>query len=135
MATTTHISQRKEQSVSLMNQVLNLLNWTVQDYADFKYQRGIAYLRWYLPANDRAIRQLMRNRLFWNWWKNCWDTRDEVFITECTTHSLVSRNALVQLYKMLHDSRELATEIKPAKSVLIDALNVKQELTLKEVTV
>lgn len=116
-----------------MQAVLKLLRWTEQEYADFKYQRGIAYLRWYLPADEWMVQSLLRNRLFWNWWKACWDTRDEVFVANTSLDKQISASQVETLYKYLHDAQALATEIRPARIVLIDALKDRPTLTLKEV--
>lgn len=131
----THISELKLQSASLMKHVLKMLGWTMQQYADFKYERGIAYIRWYVPAQDQVAKELMHSRLFWNWWKNCWDLRDEVFVANCGYDRNLSDAQAIVLYKHLHDARALATEIRPSVAVIKDALNVAAVMTIKEVNV
>lgn len=135
MTSSTHISLRKLKSAYLMNQVMKMLGWNDQQYADFKYERGVAYVRWYIPAQEQVAKELLCNRLFWNWWKNCWDNRDEVFVANCCLDRTISQSQAILLYKHLHDARALATEIRPAASVLQDALKVREELTIKELHV
>lgn len=129
----THISTQKDVAVMTMQTIIDMLRWTEQEYADFKYQQGIAYLRWYMPADEHTIQSLLRNRLFWNWWKSCWNNRDEVFVANCALDMQLSKGTIRTMYKHLHDAKGLAMEIRPGKTVLMDALKDRPVLTLKEV--
>jgi hypothetical protein len=127
MITTTQIERTKQASKVLRSDVLGILNWSEQQYAEFKFQQGITYLHRYVPSHEKMFGLLMQSRMFWNWWKNCWDLRDEVFMESFNSAipQMISQRRLEYIYKGLHDARRLVLEIKPAKSVLIASLEGK----------
>lgn len=98
-------------------QVCTLLGWTYDQYAEFIYERGIAYLHWYLPALEEQRNKLERSKLYWNWWKNSWMLRDEVFAYNLTVFPLKLAN-MERIYRETHNSRELLLEgLQPPKCV------------------
>lgn len=62
-------------------QVRRLLGWTELQYAEFVEAKAKEYLKNVLFADEAAINELLKGKLWWNWWKNHWNRRDEEFVT------------------------------------------------------
>lgn len=111
-------------------EVCKILGWNYQEYADFIYERGIAYLQWYLPAMAEHRDKLERSQLYWNWWKNLWKVRDDVFVYNMTSFPLKKENTL-KIYRETHNAKEILLDgIRPPKYVTEVLFNEPQ---LKEV--
>ena len=113
----TNATAHKDAADRLKQQICKLLQWDEMQYAEFQYQNGIAYLMWYLPCDEYAREQLLRSRLYWNWFKNQWNNDDYVFNTTSGI-GLVSINQRLIIYEDLHNPQALAIEVKPNSIVL-----------------
>lgn len=114
------ITTTQQQAAIIRNQarVIDLLQWNAGFYALNMYNAGLQYLVHYIGKDETAIDQLTARSEFWNWWKNCWNIRDEVFITEWDgLEDSISTRDLQQLYADLHNPKILACEIHPPKVV------------------
>jgi hypothetical protein len=104
----------------LKHQVCHLLKWDEQQFCNYQYNMGIAYLMWYLPCDAAGRDKLLRSRIFWNWWKHTWTMHDESFLSfkrslkECELHNI--RKA----YEALHCPRILVNELTPNDVVLAE---------------
>lgn len=120
MTTTTHIQEVKHNAIVHMKDVLMMLDWSEEQYAQFKYETGLKYLQLYMKGLPQMISYAESDRMFWNWWRNCWDNRDQVFIEHCKGYG-VSRARLVYIYLGAHDPSKLLFEIRPPKCVREEA--------------
>lgn len=103
-----------------MNDVLTLLGWSEEQYAQFKYENGLKYLSMYMNGLHDMIRAAESDKMFWNWWRNCWDLRDQVFIEHCADYG-ITRARLEYIYTGAHDAAKLLFDIRPPKCVLEEA--------------
>jgi hypothetical protein len=94
--------------------VMNNLDWTEFEYAEFQYIQGLEYLDAYLKGIIGPLETLLKSRIFWNWWKNHWSQREASFII---THDL-RLDQRRDIYKRMHDGRMLATEFHPHREIL-----------------
>lgn len=115
MAVTTQIEKIKQQAQSLKQQICQLLSWDELSFAEYQYETGIKYLRYYIPTDKWGQAMLIRDKIFWNWWKNQWVKRDEEFIDDNFSGEY---NAMRACYKSYHDAEALAREITPSGIVL-----------------
>lgn len=113
---TAHTSEGKQVGGGLMGLICDILKWTQEEYASFQYESGIKYLEYYIPEDPSAIDQLTRSRMFWAWWRNHWNSRDRAFAGSGAEALPYGERTLI--YKGLHDSQVLASEIYPGRVVL-----------------
>jgi hypothetical protein len=110
---TQHIA---EKTLSAKHQVMQLLKWTPQQYADYQYKMGCQYLQAYIPNCPQQIDELVASRIFWNWWKNQWLFRDAAFINSDIVK--ISDATAIKIYLATNDGDVLAYEIYPSGVVL-----------------
>jgi hypothetical protein len=110
-------------SMRLMADVRRELRWTEMEYLGFQYDQGIAYLMAYLNGDEYSVNVMERSRIFWQWWKNHWRTRDESFLEQVvnTTFDLSTRR---EMYLDTHDAVVLAKSIYPNGVVLNESYAV-----------
>lgn len=129
----TQAQQVNRKAVLLKKKVCALLGWTEMEYAEFMYNGGRIYLLHYTDGDTFFCDQIERSAIFWNWWKNHWQLRDEAFVNNDQIGYLHREN-LKLLYLHTHDARILATEIRPDSCVLSNSYaNMMGELIKKEV--
>lgn len=126
------IKSRKKEADNLKATICRLLHWTELQYADFQFETGIAYLQYYIPRDQYGIDMLIREKIFWNWWKNHWNQRDQGFAIAVQAASL---NKRIEIYENMHDPRRLASAIYPNGVVLTNTyarmINELQDQHLK----
>ena len=81
-------------------QVIRLLNWTEIQYCEYQQQKGIEYLKHILEVDEYGIQMQISNQLFWRWWVNHWNRRDEEFLTY---GAFAPERMRENLYNDLHD--------------------------------
>lgn len=54
--------------------VQNALGWSVERYTQFQHEHGQQYIR------AMGLERWESSQMFWAWFKNQWDMRDEKFI-------------------------------------------------------
>lgn len=113
--------------------VCAILQWPQQKHSQLVYDCGLAFLYHYLPLeNEFMIHCITSSRIYWNWWKLHWQSRDQVFADYHFT--LVRLQCAEDLYKELHDPRTLANELYPNGMVLSESYaNMIGELNKSEV--
>lgn len=105
-------------TTTLTEEVLELVCWSEEELSQYKYQQGLIYLHWYLPCSPQRRSALEQSKLYWGWWKNLWNERDEVFVSNYTLWQLKLTNIQL-IYKELHNGRLIANDgTKPPKVVL-----------------
>lgn len=98
-------------------EVQSLLKWPAEQYSDFIYQTGCEFLHQLFPGDADAIAQLETRVEFWNWFKNQWKIKDEVFISSegiAKIGTILLRN----MYYALHCPETMAAETPPNRVVL-----------------
>ena len=103
------------QSVN-QHQVKKLLHWDDLQYGQFQMETGTEYLEKMLGSDDFAIGYLSKNSMFWRWWVNHWDKRDEQFINQASGLNLDER---LELYAGLHNAKSF--RFYPHKAILEDS--------------
>lgn len=109
---------QQERSERLKAAICDLLQCTPDQYSEFQYQSGLRYLREYLPGDPEAGEMLSRCRIFWNWWKNHWTNRDEMFLCLHQENPVRRREIILQLYLQYNSGKMLADCIHPNSVVL-----------------
>lgn len=102
-------------TASIKERVQRLLKWNDAKYAQFQERMGYRYLEEELQADEASIKALSQERLFWAWWINHWNRRDEAFLhahegtaTGCTV--------LEQIYRLKHNPN--AVVFRPQRTIL-----------------
>lgn len=109
----TYIEAKKMQTLINKQRICEMMQISEEQYAWLQYNQGIAYLMWYLPADEDARAWLEADKLYWNWWKNWWAIRDEVFLNNM---SGVDDLKLLRFnYSEFNCARYLIADIKPPK--------------------
>ncbi len=121
---TTNAEQRR--------MVRQLLCWNQQEYADYQYQCGIAYLDALTPDYPQVNNQIIKSPTFWKWWVQHWENRDAEFI-EIIDNSIDGIIDPEAEYRELHDPRTLAIAIYLNGQVLQESYaTMIGELTKKQ---
>lgn len=94
----THISTQRELFARNKKEVQKRLGITELQYGNFQYNCGIGYLRHNMQLDEWGINALIRQRIFWQWWINEWNLRDERIFLSSTT----SQDPKVQYYHIHH---------------------------------
>lgn len=115
----TQASERKQWADQIKAAVCRVLNWDELQYAEFQYKIGCQYLQYYIPNAPEGIDELLRNRIYWNWWKNRWVDRDYSYLANpWLGNSDLSSNDFFWVYQVYHDAEVLAMEITMPGSIL-----------------
>lgn len=102
---------------TIQSRIEKILNWDDIRYAKFILESGKAYLYAYIRNEaDEIIADIMRSKVFWNWWQLHWEARDAAFLE--TIVGEVSIGIARQTYQHLHDPVMLASELFPNGEVL-----------------
>lgn len=103
---------------NLQLKVCRLLEWTTDEYSEFMYKMGIAYLHWFLIGQDKTRKKMERSKLFWNWFKIAFWSYDQAFVADESRIQSLSLKARRTLFKDLHCPIEFAKYEKPDGAVL-----------------
>lgn len=69
---------------TVKQQVLQLIGWNEEQYTQFIYDCGLAYLQQVVSnESEEILSAIRRSEVFWNWWKLHWEMRDMNFIEIC----------------------------------------------------
>lgn len=61
-------------------QVCKLLGWSLAQYYAYQEAQGLNYLKDVICCDDWSVDNVAKSPLFWRWWVNHWNARDEEFI-------------------------------------------------------
>lgn len=117
-STITRKETQSERMERLKAAICEILKCWPEQYAEFQYQSGLRYLKAYLPGDPEAGELLSRCRVFWNWWKNHWTNRDEMFLYLHQENPVRNREVILQLYLQYNSGHMLADCIHPNSVVL-----------------
>ncbi|TAN15158.1 MAG: hypothetical protein EPN37_10300 [Chitinophagaceae bacterium] len=94
----------KAQHITDRQRILELLTWDELQYGEFQMKMGEAWLRHYLGNDAYGIEYLVKDRMFWKWWINQWNHRDESFLTYAAS---LTYSARINKYEYLHSPKLL----------------------------
>jgi hypothetical protein len=97
-------------------QVMRMLNWNDQQFANFQFEMGFEYLKFWIGEDQFGFAELPQTASFWAWWRNHWHKRDLEFISRSATLSV---NECRRFYRLFHDAE--AIEYQPNSVVMDDA--------------
>lgn len=120
-STIIRTEQSKERAERLKADICRLLKCTPEQYAEFQYQSGLRYLKEYLPGDAEAGEMLSRCRVFWQWWRNHWTNRDEMFLCLHQENPVRGREVIIKLYLQYNSGKMLADCIHPNSVVLSES--------------
>ena len=101
----------------LQSKILQLLDWTEEEFSHFMFETGLAYLQAYFGTDIQAIDIVKTRKEFWTWFKNQWYYRDQSFV-ETFDCSESPESLTLHLYYSLHNPTILACDIYPTRQVL-----------------
>ncbi len=114
------LTQTQKEAVLQRNKarIVDLLKWTIEEYHVFVWNSGLEYLRHYLGKDQDAIRELEARKVFWTWWINLWNARDEAFVDEFDgLEDQYSSKNMMAIYHTIHNPETLAGELHPPRVV------------------
>lgn len=133
MKKNTYIDERRELIHQLQRVVCFLLRLSAEQYSQLQYQAGIDYLR--TKGYDASMCAVIESsRIFWNWWRNEWATRDQAFVNSVEKGDTLAM--LKEQYLYNNSPRTLAASVHPNATVLNESYSVMiGQLIKKEVAV
>jgi hypothetical protein len=120
MMTLTHTSTIEQKSLTIKEQVLNLLQWSDLDYAEFQELQGYVYLKAEF-GNTPFVELLPYQSLFWKWWINHWLKRDAAFLKQVSHYKLPLKNIRIG-YEAHHNPNKVC--FKPQAVILRQSYSV-----------
>jgi len=97
-------------------QVMKLLDWNDQQYANFQFESGYSYLKFWIGDDVWGFSELPLTASFWAWWRNHWHKRDMDFINEAKPMSIAERR---RSYSNIHNAETIS--FSPQKNIMEDA--------------
>jgi len=64
-----------------IHQVCKALGWSDLQYKSYQEQTGLDYLQSVVGADDWGLDHLKKTPIFWSWWINHWNKRDQEFLS------------------------------------------------------
>lgn len=106
----------------LKEAICEMLEWSEEQYANYQFEQGIAYIMLYMPCCEKTRLKLQQSASFWGWWKLNWTRMDEVFFNEPilkvnTNHRRIMYKGIQAGYAKIQDIR--------IPSVITDNLIIK----------
>jgi hypothetical protein len=112
------------------------LGLTDLGYSQMVFDYATEWMKRYFFGNDIMIKALESSPLFWAWWKNQWNIRDEHFIDLCSlTGELLEGKVLEAAFSIYQDEHNVyGLIIFPNKLVRIEAGReiIRQSETIKK---
>jgi hypothetical protein len=102
----------------LKTDVMQWLLWSDFDYSDCQFESGMLYLETYLGGDASTIHLLSNSKVFWAWWRNQWNRRDESFKSIMTNVIIRDIEVRREIYRDYNDGEKLVKEIHPNTVVL-----------------
>lgn len=117
---------------NIQRAIRSILGWTEEQYSQFIYDCGLAYLWKIAPEYPQIRSQISKSAIFWNWWKMHWENREKEFLEKVDDLNIMLIEP-VEEYKELHDPRTLAEAIYLNGQVLQDSyVNLISEITTEQ---
>lgn len=128
---TETITQQQDAALKFQQaRVCDLLQWMPDTMAQFIYEKGFAFLDAVFGDDKKAIEMMEKHGMFWSWWKNQWQLRDEVYLHDVDgREDSLYLNTRNKLYRSLHNEHMLAAELSiPRTAYPADFTTVKIEM-------
>jgi hypothetical protein len=77
----SHVAKMRAVAQTNKEAVLGLLGWDELQYCEFQEQQGREYLETVVCPDGYGAKELGDSRIFWRWWINQWNRRDDDFLT------------------------------------------------------
>ncbi len=129
----TSIEKRRQKTAQNIELILIALDWTDVEYCEFQMQRGEEFLQHKLGKDHYSIPWMTRSKAFWQWWKNQWNLRDDVFFEDSQFMEFIPDTNLEEPLYYFFDRVHLAyrahhsvarLQIIPSNAVLADSWNL-----------
>ncbi len=111
--------------------VLALLRMSEMDYNWIQLEEGKRYLDAYLNHDEYSVSVMETSRIFWAWWRNHWNLRDEQFVRD---HSRTDVKQLLKLYRQYNSGSMLAQNITLNSVVLVESYHLMTHRIVKTET-
>lgn len=111
----THLENQRISIMLTQNLICALIKWTPARYSEFMFEMGLKYLD-RLFHDEKLCSMLATRKEFWNWWKNLWYQREEVFLGSDWEGCGI--NVKRDCYFYLHEPEVLVCEIAPTRVAL-----------------
>jgi hypothetical protein len=101
--------------------IISLLQWDDGRMGTFMMECANNYLYHYIQFEaDSIIDEIKRSEIFWNWWKDEWAKRDEIFndMHEGIDKKMIDKWVVREQYNNMHDPEMLASELHPSGVIL-----------------
>lgn len=105
------LEQQQPETLGLQQEVCAFLSWKTGEHTLFIFERGYEYLTEYFDGDEVAIKKVTCRPAFWNWWRNMWYIRDEVYMSDMAGWEHLSAKSKELVYRSLHDAKALVCEI------------------------
>jgi hypothetical protein len=76
----SHVEKMRRDAQENRQAIQKLLSWDDLKYCEFQERQGRAYLQTVICPDGYGVQELLRSRIFWRWWINQWNRRDDDFI-------------------------------------------------------
>jgi hypothetical protein len=81
-APATHIGRARRQALTTQQRVQQLIGIGAGLHGKMIFQTGIDYLKLVCLGDEQDVSRISQSPIFWGWWRNHWQARDEAFLTE-----------------------------------------------------
>lgn len=114
--------------------ILRLLKMDELQYNFMQWNQAVDYLNTYLNHVREDVAMLEGARIFWAWWRNHWNMRDEKFLTIHGRSPMQSVKWLNQLYAQYNSGAMLAKNLTPNSIVLHESYKSMAHVLAKTLT-
>jgi hypothetical protein len=101
---------QQQASIKLREEITSLLNWNDHEYAEYMFEHGLEFLKYYCCDDQEAFTHCTLSKEFWNFWKQRWIQRDEIFAAHFNQEWLCHQSR-VRLYIAMHNPKVLVAEL------------------------
>lgn len=118
----TEYAKQRALIASTQQEICERLRFTRDDLSQMMYEQGIIYLEEFHKDAPLMARLMEQDKVFWNWWKNGWHYRNEMFLRDlelCAVCLPLQRIA----YTGYNNGKELVKLMRPTRVVYIRHLN------------
>lgn len=82
MKNTTLTEMRRQDMRAYERMICERLSYTSEDIATMIYEQGIIFAEIYFKEVPAMARLIVRDRTYWNWWRNHWHERNVEFLAD-----------------------------------------------------
>lgn len=116
----TH-EERKKKVESVRTQLQSMLNWDDLQYCEFQMEMGMKYLDRIAGPGEIGVKELSQSKLYWNWWKNHWNRRDQEFLNDLVVTIASGLEEIRQEYMYWHSPYNIT--VRPHKPIMEESFS------------